>query len=1492
MATIILNQNETSTIANDGDVVRGRQAGAEAIRIESGVSNIETNAELERIDLPAFSSSDLTFQVTENGLAIGDGSNTIVTVPSLNQDLNLRLTDGNVILSQTGAQEFTLTNPGNSEDTATIGTEATSINVGLGDDEVPPTGTAEIQGTPGNDLISPDAENEDLVTSDSDENIGALGGNDTIDGGGGADTVLADSGNDVLVGDPNDEVLDGQEGFDTLQIREVGDSKFGSDSDDISLEPVTNVQLIDTTNSQGGNTFDLSDSLVDSVTGGENTLGVLENNLALLVGGQDDEIDLGDITPPSGSFQPGDEPPITIQVVFAGEGVSADSNNIEINNPGSARVRLLDFGDTSVVGENSFDVKAGPSYYVGTNGNDTVNASLDDLDLDNNDIANDTIAAADGEDTLALSGNVKGNLPLAPFAFFSGFDVLDLSGENTTVEGNLILDNELVGQFTRGEPTVEGADTLTVVGSGNQTIDTQDVSKDDTIIIEGGDFTLANPRSDSTLLQGNIVTISDNGAGTVFGSEGNDSVNGGSADDVIDLSPQPPQIVSSGNNVVSGGEGNDDITAGTGQDNLSGDEGNDTFNFGLNNSGVSRLNANDTVSGGEGTDDTVNLVPNTVLASQSEVQNVTEVETIQLNGDGDASSSSPVSSDSTPVNNEFTVIQNLVDTTSGNTTLTIDAASNNFNLINNDNFTLTNGGTFDRNVIDLTNLSADSEIAVEGGNASEQLIFSDASFNGLFELNGGQGGIDANSVGLPVAGNFQFTPSVTLPVSSGTVSENNPRLNLANSVSNLDTLQFEAEDGNTFTADQTDFNNVSGFEEIQLTNTQDGALSNFNITLNDEIVRELTQPASTDTSTNLFVSLDVIDQIDNTSLGQEIGQDSNITIDATELTSTLNTVTVLNPNGVQNISVDGPNTNQPTRVNVLSNTDIISTAELGQANGRLISNDYANPAVSTVIANNLDDEDTALLSFDQAGNTANTVVTGNGDFSISTGGGDDNITTGNGDDTLTGGQGVDTLEGGEGADVYNFDTVGDSPSGTPDTVIDFVAGTDQIDVRDLGFDRFFGNFQNTTVAQASAAADGGNVLAFASDSNSLIGFQGGNPEFEISFENPEVELGELAAGDSADTGDILGAVDAERPELSTVSFANTSLTVDESDDSANLTIQLSEALPSDSAFNLTFTVSTSENTATSVDDFSPLDEQEFTIPAGESSVEIPIEINNDNEAEDSESFDVSFATESNFVEVADSTATVTIEDDDGGANNPTFGNAGSSFTVAEDATDGTDVGVVQASDNGSVEEFAITGGNTDVDGDDNDAFAIDNNGQISVNDADDLVADGDSDPFSLTVQVTDNQGNTATASYEVDVTPADDNGGGLPDLPGNGGPAEVDQGTGEPENINGDQDGATLSGGAGTDRIIFDNVVNDQGDPQAQSVTIDDFAQGEQLFFEGGFSSGDISVENQSATDGQVVLGIRNTDITITGLSEQDDGSILGVTGFENVFGDQALAFA
>lgn len=138
----------------------------------------------------------------------------------------------------------------------------------------------------------------------------------------------------------------------------------------------------------------------------------------------------------------------------------------------------------------------------------------------------------------------------------------------------------------------------------------------------------------------------------------------------------------------------------------------------------------------------------------------------------------------------------------------------------------------------------------------------------------------------------------------------------------------------------------------------------------------------------------------------------------------------------------------------------------------------------------------------------------------------------------------------------------------------------------------------------------------------------------------------------------------------------------------------------------------------------------------------------------------------------------------------------------------------------------------------------------------------------------------------------DNNDATLPPLPNQGGPEEVTAGTAESDNIDGDQDGQTLNGGAGIDRFIFDNLVDEEGNAQTQEVTLGDFTEGEQILFEGNFNAGDLNIENVENADGEVTLQIQNTDIILTGLSTEDDQSIFSSDNFQEVFGEQALEFA
>jgi hypothetical protein len=124
---------------------------------------------------------------------------------------------------------------------------------------------------------------------------------------------------------------------------------------------------------------------------------------------------------------------------------------------------------------------------------------------------------------------------------------------------------------------------------------------------------------------------------------------------------------------------------------------------------------------------------------------------------------------------------------------------------------------------------------------------------------------------------------------------------------------------------------------------------------------------------------------------------------------------------------------------------------------------------------------------------------------------------------------------------------------------------------------------------------------------------------------------------------------------------------------------------------------------------------------------------------------------------ASGTGSVTVVEDDPEPQRPIITLDGP-FTVAEDAAVGTEVFTVEATDPDEGDEIAtfdITGGNTDVDGDGEAAFAIDDDGVVTVQDADDLEADTN---FNLEVVATDDsdqalESNPVTFGVEVTAAP-------------------------------------------------------------------------------------------------------------------------------------------
>ncbi|HEX8525517.1 M10 family metallopeptidase C-terminal domain-containing protein [Allosphingosinicella sp.] len=92
-------------------------------------------------------------------------------------------------------------------------------------------------------------------------------------------------------------------------------------------------------------------------------------------------------------------------------------------------------------------------------------------------------------------------------------------------------------------------------------------------------------------------------------------------------------------------------------------------------------------------------------------------------------------------------------------------------------------------------------------------------------------------------------------------------------------------------------------------------------------------------------------------------------------------------------------------------------------------------------------------ALDIAGNEHNNIVVGSNGANLLEGlGGSDSLSGLDGADILDGGAGQDFLEGGAGADVFRFTSASHSAPGSGDTLVDFVSGTDRIDLSAIDAD--------------------------------------------------------------------------------------------------------------------------------------------------------------------------------------------------------------------------------------------------------------------------------------------------------------------------------------------------------------------------------------------------------------------------------------------------------
>ena len=415
------------------------------------------------------------------------------------------------------------------------------------------------------------------------DNVDALGGDDTLDGDFGNDILLGNLGNDLIAGGGGTDILKGGDGNDVLDGGTENDQLNGDTGDDL----IHGGTGLDTLNGGLGSDYLFGGADNDKLFGGAGS--------DMLDGGDDNDI-LADAD----------------NLLIYGT-VSTDRDEI-IGGLGNDTI----YGGYDIMrgddGADSFNVKNQGTVYGGT-GSDIITVtntnSLLASWLDGG-FGNDSITGGSGNDTL-----------------FSGYGKDTLKGGAGNDSYAITFDNIYEDTFNVDTGTYNpdtGADTITDT-AGTDTIyyirdfpnDNRDDDKDEAAkeldpVLKTNDYDVVIPDDienavlDDQLYVNNPNTL----AYTVAWLTGNNKANlikGSNLSDILDGA--------TGNDTINAGDGNDTIFAGEGTDVINGGAGNDfvaasvNFNLFLNGSSVESIdlldyetavsatgnNANNTITG-------------------------------------------------------------------------------------------------------------------------------------------------------------------------------------------------------------------------------------------------------------------------------------------------------------------------------------------------------------------------------------------------------------------------------------------------------------------------------------------------------------------------------------------------------------------------------------------------------------------------------------------------------------------------------------------------------------------------------------------------------------------------------------------------------------------------------------------------------------------------------------------------------------------------------
>ncbi|MEP3889644.1 MAG: calcium-binding protein [Hellea sp.] len=424
------------------------------------------------------------------------------------------------------------------------------------------------------------SEFRDVITGDAqNNNIEGLGGNDVIYGGDGNDTLRGYDGDDMFYGEAGNDHIYGGNGNDFIDGGNGIDRLYGNNGDDTIFGGAGNDWLY------GGNNDDHLDGGADD----DKLYGGGGNNVIYGGDGDDDIFGQGD----SNQLYGGDGDDyvsggIGSDIMYGGNGVdtlwSGNGNDTVYGEAGDDSLRggndddilFGGIGDDSLRGENGNDTLFGGAGYDSLDGG----VGIDIADYSQSlvfmfydytgaigargDVVLDTLISIEAIRGTGFDDRLYGDDAVSTFYGGDGDDLLVGRGGDDILSGGA------------GNDTLDGGDGIDmavyslaasyIVYDFLGVVAAQGEITNDTLIsIEAIRGTAFNDR----LLGGNDASIfyGGEGADRLFGRNGDDELYGEGGDDII--------LGGRDNDIVDGGGGNDQLRGNEGDDTLLGGDGND-----------------------------------------------------------------------------------------------------------------------------------------------------------------------------------------------------------------------------------------------------------------------------------------------------------------------------------------------------------------------------------------------------------------------------------------------------------------------------------------------------------------------------------------------------------------------------------------------------------------------------------------------------------------------------------------------------------------------------------------------------------------------------------------------------------------------------------------------------------------------------------------------------------------------------------------------------